>query len=177
MTAVTVVKAVERSIEERTMKVSFQTARFVVGDMARSLAFYEGALGMTVVGRSHYSDPDIVEVTLADGDGRPSLILLAGEEAPVHSGMSTHGPVVFFVDDANAANDELKAGGYELAFDPPVGIGPAVAAMAVDPDGYQIELVSISSDIDLIAAQAEAHPDAEVHMPHPVPWIHQAVLR
>ncbi|MFB6676422.1 VOC family protein [Streptomyces sp. NPDC056390] len=160
------------------MRVSFSAARFVVSDIDRSLAFYEGVLGMKPTHWFRYSDPDIVEVTLTDGDGRPCVVLLAGEEAPVHSGMKTYGPVVFFVEDAMAASADIAAAGYDLAIDPPVSLGPAVAAMALDPDGYQIELLSFAPGVDpasLLAAPPEDAPQAVV--PHPAGWIHQQLLR
>jgi catechol 2,3-dioxygenase-like lactoylglutathione lyase family enzyme len=156
------------------VKVQFHYARFVVSDLEKSLRFYRDVLEMVEVQRVKFANPDIEEVILADRDDRPSVLLLCGEKAPVHSGMPTHGPVVLQVDDARVAAEEIKSAGYDLMIDPAIDLGPMLITMAVDPDGYHVEIFSQAADKTPMDFEREL---AQESIPHPCGHIHDMVLR
>ena len=153
------------------MHARFGYVRIVVGDLARSLGFYTSVLGLVEKHRIEFTGPDVAEVVLADADGRECLVLASGPAMPVHSGSPAWAPIVVTVDDAVAAADEIRAAGHELAIDPPLSIeGVSALTMAVDPDGYLVEIISAAQPIDVSAVGA-AGP-----MPHPAPHIHERLL-
>ncbi len=147
--------------------------KLVVSDVDVSVAWYTDVLGMRELQRVTFVNPDAVEVVMADVTG-PKLVLMQSPSMPVQSGLPTWTPMAFVVDDAKEAAARIKAGGHQLAVDPPLELGPTVIAIAADPDGYMIELISTvlaeDSQIDVGAA-----PDGA--MEHPLPEIHHLTLR
>ncbi|MCD0449123.1 VOC family protein [Actinocorallia sp. API 0066] len=153
------------------MQARYAQSKIVVSDIEKSVAFYTTVLGFTEVHRIEFTGPDVIEVVLAGADGKPSLVLIAGDALPVHSGQASWTNVVLNVDDAAAAAEELKAAGHELAFEPPLSVGGVTITIAVDPDGYLVEIISSTGEV------LESLPEGTAKIPHPIPEIHERVLR
>ncbi|MFS4108512.1 MULTISPECIES: VOC family protein [unclassified Streptomyces] len=143
----------------------FMNFKLVVSDLDRSLAFYTGLFGLKEAVRLEFADPDVDEIVLEDASGARALVLLHGDVMPVPSAVPGWAPVVVQVDDVHAVAAEIRAAGHELALEP-LGFGPVSIVMAVDPDGYLIEI--ISGDANTL----ESTPAGQ-RVPHPVPHIHR----
>jgi catechol 2,3-dioxygenase-like lactoylglutathione lyase family enzyme len=137
-------------------------AGITVSDLDRSLRFYRDLLGLELLWRRVYDEPEIrdivgvpeatsfdiamlripgseVDVELLQYHGVPSV---SGASPPSFSGT---GHVCLFVDDATAAHDALTAAGVRFRSPGPVemtgGSNRGGKSMyALDPDGYVIEL-------------------------------------
>lgn len=118
------------------MKFKFLHNNINVRDLARSLAFYEKAIGLKEVRRKEL--PDFTLVYLGDGGSTPhelELTWLKGREAPYDLGDNEF-HLAFGVDDFAAAHklhEEMGCICYENA------------AMGIyfisDPDGYWLEVL------------------------------------
>ncbi|WP_426518113.1 VOC family protein [Diaminobutyricibacter sp. McL0618] len=160
------------------MASSIYASRIVVSDVDRSIAFYTTVFGLTLTQRAKFLDPDIREAILVDGAGA-SFVVMAGESQPVHSGQPTHAALVVFTDDIDKTVASAKAAGGELVFEP-ISLGPASVTMVADPDGYLIEVASMSGDVDLSALEVPRDENGnvvEVQQAHPVAHIHDRVLK
>jgi catechol 2,3-dioxygenase-like lactoylglutathione lyase family enzyme len=103
----------------------------IVSDMKRSVAFYRDALGLEV---KHESEPwsELSAGTISIGLHHP------GDE-PIEP---EHGAVLmFYVDDAARAVEELRAKGVEIVRDAEREEYGGVLAAIADPDGYPIQLL------------------------------------
>ena len=137
-------------------------AGITVSDLDRSLAFYEGLLGLEVLWRRLYEEPEISrivgvpEATALDiamlrvpgSDFEMELLEYRGVEPvsgaspPSHSGT---GHVCLFVTGIDALHAELREHGVEFRSDGPVEMTAGANAggkslYSLDPDGYVVEL-------------------------------------
>lgn len=157
------------------LDTEFAYTKLVVGDIDRSVDFYTRVLGMSEVQRVAFRDPGAVEVVLAHG-GVPRLILMSGERLPVHSGQSSYTAVVFAVPDATVAHEQLSAAGHQVVVDAPLVVGPATVCILADPDGYLVELISVAQGTDL-KGEMDFGLEADGTLPHPIPEIHDLLLK
>ena len=123
-----------------SMKLGF--IKFVVGDLDRMTDFYTRVLGLTLT--QTIDLPDLKEHILGrPGDkGGFSLILYfdkGGRQVELGTG---HGPLGVYVRDCEAAYAHAVAEGAE-AHRPPSDSGNLRVAFVRDPEGREIELVSI----------------------------------
>lgn len=121
----------------------FGLVKFVVRDVAAMTAFYERALGLTVVRTIDL--PTIVEKVLSfpgEPTGGFSLVLYYNkDDRPVAVG-SGHGPLGLYVRDVDAAYAHAVACG--AAGDrAPFDIGDMRIAFVSDPEGHQLEFLSM----------------------------------
>lgn len=115
-----------------------------VGDLQKSLEFYQQIFGMQLLRQKDYPD------------GRFTLAFLAYGPEPEHTAIElTHnwdidqyelgnafGHIAIEVDDAYQACAEIKAkGGNVVREAGPMKHGSTVIAFVRDPDGYMIELI------------------------------------
>jgi len=115
-----------------------------VGDLERSIAFYTGVLGMTVL---RTTDRPAQKYTLAFvgyGDESAQAVL----ELTYNYGVDRYelgdgfGHIAIEVPDAAAACSEVRARGGTVTREAgPVKGGTTVIAFVQDPDGYKIELI------------------------------------
>ncbi|MDR1635968.1 MAG: VOC family protein [Treponema sp.] len=104
-----------------------------VRDLKRSLAFYQGILGLAVVrGNPEGRGP----VFLGEAD-KPVVELIGGVENPSFAGFS----VGFTVDSLEEATGKLEAAGYPRVRGPISPNPQVVFSFFKDPDGVEIQLV------------------------------------
>ena len=115
-----------------------------VGNLQRSIDFYTGVMGMTLLRQSenpanNYSlaflgyaaNPEQAEIELTYNHGVSSYDM-----------GTAYGHIALAVPDAKAACDRIRAAGGNVTRDAgPVKGGTTVIAFVTDPDGYKIELI------------------------------------
>ena len=115
-----------------------------VGNLQRSIEFYTGVMGMTLLRQSenpanNYSlaflgyaaNPEQAEIELTYNHGVSSYDM-----------GTAYGHIALAVPDAKAACDRIRAAGGNVTRDAgPVKGGTTVIAFVTDPDGYKIELI------------------------------------
>lgn len=115
-----------------------------VGDLEKSLAFYTGVLGMSVLRRTDYPDGRFTLAFVGYGpesDGAVLELTHNWDTARYELGTG-FGHLALEVDDAYAACAEIKAkGGVVTREAGPMKHGTTVIAFVQDPDGYKIELI------------------------------------
>jgi lactoylglutathione lyase len=115
-----------------------------VGDLERSLAFYTGVLGMTLLRRKEYPDGRFTLAFVGYGPESEgaALELTHNWDTQGYELGNGFGHVALEVDDAFAACAEIKKrGGVVTREAGPMKHGTTVIAFAQDPDGYKIELI------------------------------------
>ena len=115
-----------------------------VGDLERSLAFYTGVLGMTLLRRSDYPDGQFTLAFVGYGpESEQAAIELTYNWGTSRYELGTaFGHVALEVQDAYAACAEIKRrGGVVTREAGPMKHGTTVIAFVQDPDGYKIELI------------------------------------
>ena len=119
----------------------FEGLTLTVEDVARSVAFYGGVLGLEV---AYNSQPAFAMIKIGGPNGGTIGLLSVdearkegAEEATPLQRRAIH--VEFTTDDLDALYEELKAGG--LIFHQPPHDEPWERVMtALDPDGYSVEI-------------------------------------
>ena len=115
-----------------------------VGDLDRSIAFYTGVLGMSLLRRNDYPDGKFTLAFLGYGDEANAAVLelthnWGVEKYDIGTG---YGHVAIEVDDARNSCDSVRAlGGRVTREAGPMKHGTTVIAFVEDPDGYKIELI------------------------------------
>jgi lactoylglutathione lyase len=115
-----------------------------VGDLQRSIDFYTGVMGMSLLRTSE------------NPTGKYSLAFLGYGRNPEHAELeltynwgvesyelgTAYGHLAIGVPDAYAACDKIRAAGGNVTREPgPVKGGTTVIAFVTDPDGYKVELI------------------------------------
>jgi lactoylglutathione lyase len=123
-----------------SMKLGF--VKFVVADLPRMTEFYERALGLAVT--QTIDLPDIRENVLArPGDRSGFSLILYYDKAGAKVALgSSHGPLGVYVRDVEAAYAHAVANGAE-PYRPPFDSGAMRIAFVRDPEGREIEFVSL----------------------------------
>jgi lactoylglutathione lyase len=105
---------------------------FQVRNLEKSLAFYQGVLGLPVTRRN----PGERGPVFCGEPGQPTIELLGGAENPVYEGFS----IGFEVQNLEESTKELESAGYPKIRGP-VSPSPKVAISSFkDPDGVEIYL-------------------------------------
>lgn len=115
-----------------------------VGDLEKSLAFYTGVLGMTVLRRKDYPDGRFTLAFVGYGPESDGAVieLTHNWDTPTYELGQGFGHIALEVDDAYAACADIKAkGGVVTREAGPMKHGSTVIAFVQDPDGYKIELI------------------------------------
>ncbi len=115
-----------------------------VGDLERSLAFYTGVLGMTLLRRSDYPTGRFTLAFVGYGpeSEQAALELTHNWDTKAYDLGAGYGHVALEVDDAYAACAGIKAkGGVVTREAGPMKHGTTVIAFVQDPDGYKVELI------------------------------------
>ena len=142
--------------------VGARHAGITVFDLDRSLEFYCGKLGMELLWRRLYEEREINEIVgvpeatgfdiamLRVPGGELELELLEYRGCERHSGSARPcdygtGHFAVFVDDVQAAYEDLRARGVAFRSDGPVEMSKGAnrggkSLYSLDPDGYVIEL-------------------------------------
>jgi lactoylglutathione lyase len=119
-----------------------------VGDLEKSLAFYQDVLGMQLLSRKDYPDgkftlafvgfgknPEQAEIELTHNWGVTSYEL-----------GTAYGHIALGVSDIYGVCEKIRAAGGKITREPgPMKHGSTVIAFVQDPDGYKIELIDEAS--------------------------------
>jgi lactoylglutathione lyase len=115
-----------------------------VGDLQRSVDFYTGMLGMSLLRTTERPDQQYSLAFVGYGPESENAVL----ELTYNHGVdnydhgSAYGHIAIEVDDAYAACERIQAaGGVVTRPAGPVKGGSTVIAFVADPDGYKIELI------------------------------------
>jgi lactoylglutathione lyase len=119
-----------------------------VGNLDRSLAFYQDVLGMRLLRRKEYPDGRFTLAFVGYGDEKDHTVLELTHNWDTGSYElgTAYGHIAIEVDDAYKACDEVrKRGGKVTREAGPMKHGTTVIAFVEDPDGYKIEFIQRSS--------------------------------
>ena len=117
-----------------------------VTDEARSIAFYETALGLRVKDRLDFDEFTLIYMTGEDNGFELELTVNKGRETPYDLG-DGYGHLAVSVADLDAEHARLEAAGLaprKLVEFAPGGSRIARFLFIADPDGYQIEVLERS---------------------------------
>lgn len=115
-----------------------------VGDLERSLAFYTGVLGMTLLRRKDYPEGRFTLAFVGYGPEASHTVLeLTHNWDTSHYDPGTgFGHIAIEVEDAHAACASVAAKGGKVTRPAgPMKHGTTVIAFVEDPDGYKIEFI------------------------------------
>lgn len=120
---------------------SFGFMKIIVRDLDKMLRFYEGGLGW-VVTQTIETDTMIEKILQKPGGQGNSIVLYLHKDGREVTIGSPHGPMGFFVRDVDAAFAHAIAHGAS-PYRQPWDMGNQRIAFVHDPEGYEIELVSV----------------------------------
>jgi lactoylglutathione lyase len=134
--------------------LAFLHVKLDVQDLAASLEFYQGKLGLRPIVR--YDRTDGITIVQLSPTGLPPGVELWYE--PPHGPLETDRlHVAFAVEDVEGMIRQLRTQGIVIEREPFL-IGHEVIAFIRDPDGYLIEL----NETDRATRTAQAEPEATV---------------
>ena len=122
-----------------------------VGDLDRSLAFYQEVLGMKLLRKSDYPEGKFTLAFVGYGDeiDHTVLELTHNWDTSSYDLGNAYGHIAIEVEDAYAACDAARAkGGNVVREAGPMKHGTTVIAFVEDPDGYKIEFIQKNSGQD-----------------------------
>ena len=128
--------------QTRPPSATFAFVKLVVRDLDAMLAFYSRVLGL--VAAQTVDTPEMTEKILRKPgqETGASLILYFNKDGRETALGSAYGPVGFYVRDVDAAYAHAVANGA-VAHRPPWDSGNLRVAFVLDPEGREIELVSV----------------------------------
>jgi lactoylglutathione lyase len=121
-----------------------------VGDLDRSIAFYQDALGMREMRRETFTEGRFTLVFMGYGDSpsAPTVELTWNWDEPSYQHGNGYGHIALGVSDIYAASERLIKMGVKVTrpagpmkFAPTETGEKEVIAFLEDPDGYSIELI------------------------------------
>ncbi|MBV8648493.1 lactoylglutathione lyase [Paludibacterium sp.] len=115
-----------------------------VGNLERSLAFYQQVLGMRLLRRQDFPEGRFTLAFVGYGDESEHTVLeLTHNWDTAEYQLGTgFGHIALEVDDAAAACDAVRAKGGKVTREAgPMKHGTTVIAFVEDPDGYKIEFI------------------------------------
>ena len=115
-----------------------------VGDLQRSIDFYTGVLGMTLLRTTERPEQkySLAFVGYGSNPEHAELELTYNHGVDHYELGTAYGHIALGVPDAYAACEKIKAAGGNVTREPgPVKGGTTVIAFVTDPDGYKIELI------------------------------------
>ena len=116
-----------------------------VFDLDKSIAFYTGKLGMTLLRRKDYPTGEFTLAFVGYGDEESNTVIELthnwGQKEPYQLG-SAFGHLAIGVPDIYGTCERLAKDGVKIPRPPgPMKHGGSVIAFIEDPDGYKIELI------------------------------------
>ncbi|HZV98542.1 MAG TPA: lactoylglutathione lyase [Methylophilaceae bacterium] len=115
-----------------------------VGDLQRSINFYQDILGMKLLRKHDYTDGKFSLAFIGYGDEKDHTVLELTHnwDTANYDKGNAYGHVAIEVDDAYKACEEVKkAGGKVVREAGPMMHGTTIIAFIEDPDGYKIEFI------------------------------------
>lgn len=127
-----------------------------VGNLDRSLAFYQDILGMKLLRKQDYPDGRFTLAFVGYGDeaGHTVLELTHNWDTESYDLGNAYGHIAIEVEDAYAACEKVKQQGGKVVREAgPMKHGSTVIAFIEDPDGYKIEFIQKNSGSDSVQYQ------------------------
>jgi predicted enzyme related to lactoylglutathione lyase len=121
---------------------TFGFIKVVVSDLDKMQRFYEKGLGLVVTQTIESDSMKELVMQKPNQQGGSSVILYWNKDGREVTLGSPHGPMGFFVRDTDAAFAHAIANGAS-PFRQPWDSGAQRVAFIHDPEGYEIELVSV----------------------------------
>jgi len=121
-----------------------------VFDLEKSIAFYTGHLGMTLLRRKDYPTGEFTLAFVGYGDEESNAVIELthnwGQKEPYQLG-TAFGHLAVGVPDIYGTCERLAKAGVKIPRAPgPMKHGGSVIAFIEDPDGYKIELIEKKPD-------------------------------
>ncbi|AUH51877.1 lactoylglutathione lyase [Chromobacterium sp. ATCC 53434] len=119
-----------------------------VGQLDRSIAFYQDVLGMKLLRRNDFPEGRFTLAFVGYGDEAENTVLELTHNWDTESYDlgGGYGHIAIEVDDAYAACDMARAKGGKVTREAgPMKHGTTVIAFVEDPDGYKIEFIQKGS--------------------------------
>jgi lactoylglutathione lyase len=121
-----------------------------VFDLDKSIAFYTGQLGMTLLRRKDYPTGEFTLAFVGYGDEDSNAVIELthnwGQKEPYQLG-TAFGHLAIGVPDIYGTCERLAKDGVKIPRPPgPMKHGGSVIAFVEDPDGYKIELIEKKPD-------------------------------
>ena len=117
-----------------------------VGDLEKSIAFYNEVLGMKLLRKKDFPDGKFTLAFLGYGDESENTVLELTHnwETSEYDLGSGYGHIAIGVEDVYKACEGIAAKGGEVVRAPgPMQHGSTILAFVKDPDGYMIELLGL----------------------------------
>ncbi|HGO7241510.1 TPA: lactoylglutathione lyase [Neisseria meningitidis] len=127
-----------------------------VGNLEKSLDFYQNVLGMKLRRRKDYPEGRFTLAFVGYGDETDSTVLELTHnwDTERYDLGNAYGHIAVEVDDAYEACERVKRqGGNVVREAGPMKHGTTVIAFVEDPDGYKIEFIQKKSGDDSVAYQ------------------------
>lgn len=127
-----------------------------VGNLEKSLDFYQNVLGMKLLRRKDYPEGRFTLAFVGYGDETDSTVLelMHNWDTERYDLGNAYGHIAVEVDDAYEACERVKRqGGNVVREAGPMKHGTTVIAFVEDPDGYKIEFIQKKSGDDSVAYQ------------------------
>lgn len=127
-----------------------------VGNLEKSLDFYQNVLGMKLLRRKDYPEGRFTLAFVGYGDETDSTVLELTHnwDTERYDSGNAYGHIAVEVDDAYEACERVKRqGGNVVREAGPMKHGTTVIAFVEDPDGYKIEFIQKKSGDDSVAYQ------------------------
>ena len=127
-----------------------------VGNLEKSLDFYQNVLGMKLLRRKDYPEGKFTLAFVGYGDETDSTVLELTHnwDTERYDLGNAYGHIAIEVDDAYEACERVKRqGGNVVREAGPMKHGTTVIAFVEDPDGYKIEFIQKKSGDDSVAYQ------------------------
>lgn len=127
-----------------------------VGNLEKSLDFYQNVLGMKLLRRKDYHEGRFTLAFVGYGDETDSTVLELTHnwDTERYDLGNAYGHIAIEVDDAYEACERVKRqGGNVVREAGPMKHGTTVIAFVEDPDGYKIEFIQKKSGDDSVAYQ------------------------
>lgn len=115
-----------------------------VVDLDKSIAFYTGILGMTLLRRKDYPEGRFTLAFVGYGaeSEQAAIELTHNWDTKDYVLGTAYGHIALEVDDVYAACERIKAAGGKVVREAgPMKHGTTILAFVEDPDGYKIELL------------------------------------
>ncbi|HGH6215873.1 TPA: lactoylglutathione lyase [Neisseria meningitidis] len=127
-----------------------------VGNLEKSLDFYQNVLGMKLLRRKDYPEGRFTLAFVGYGDETDSTVLELTHnwDTERYDLGNAYGHIAIEVDDAYEACERVKRqGGNVVREAGPMKHGTTVIVFVEDPDGYKIEFIQKKSGDDSVAYQ------------------------
>ena len=127
-----------------------------VGNLEKSLDFYQNILGMKLLRRKDYPEGRFTLAFVGCGDETDSTVLELTHnwDTERYDLGNAYGHIAIEVDDAYKACERVKRQGGNIVREAgPMKHGTTVIAFVEDPDGYKIEFIQKKSGDDSVAYQ------------------------